>query len=92
MSNDVTRSPLILDTAGSTIYNPGGIAVKRVRWESVSASAGDTVVIQDAGGRVLWESIAPGSNFTDSDLLETIWPTGFKVPTLASGKLYIYFE
>ncbi len=53
MSNDLTRSPLILDTAGSTIYNPGGVAVKLVRWVG-GTTAGHTVVIQDATGRVLW--------------------------------------
>jgi len=83
---------LILDTAGSTIYNPGGVAVKLVRWVG-GTTAGHTVVIQDATGRVLWTAIATADNFTDQsllELLETVWPEGFKVPTLASGKVYVY--
>jgi hypothetical protein len=89
MSNDVTRSPLIFDTAGSTIYNPGGAAIKLVRWVG-GTTAGHTVVIQDASGRVLWTAVATGDNYTEQSLLETVWPEGFKVPTLASGKVYVY--
>jgi hypothetical protein len=88
MSNSVDRSPLIIDTAGSTVYNSGGVAVKLVRWVG-GTTAGHTVIIQDPSGRVLWTAIATGDNFTDQSLLETVWPEGFKVPTLASGKLYI---
>jgi len=63
--------------------------VKLVRWVG-GTTAGHTVVIQDASGRVLWTVVATADNFTDQSLLETVWETGFKVPTLASGKLYIY--
>lgn len=89
MANSVDKNPIVIDTAGSTIFNSGGVAVKLVRWVG-GTTAGHTVVIQDAAGRVLWASVATGDNFVDQSLLETVWPEGFKVPTLASGKVYVY--
>jgi hypothetical protein len=53
-------------------------------------TAGHAAVIQDPSGRVLWTAVATGDNYTDQSLLETVWSEGFEVPTLASGRLYVY--
>jgi hypothetical protein len=49
-------------------------------------------VIQDSDGIVYWESVAAGSNYVESDLTERVFQKDFAVPTLASGRLYIYLS
>ena len=63
--------------------------VKSVRWVAPSAAAGNAVVIQDANDKILWETIATGANYTEEAIVENWWMSGFKVPTLASGVLYV---
>lgn len=93
MANDLTASPLIIDTASSTMLVEVPIFIKRIRWVGAT-TAGHQVIIQDVNGRVLWESVAAGANNVESESQDAVglWPTGFKVPTLGSGKLYIYYE
>ena len=97
MANAYKENRFIIDTAGTTLLR-GTLAsgessillIKGIRWVSKTASAGDQAIIQDADGIVYWESVASGSNYVESDLLERKWQKDFKVTTLTTGTLYIY--
>jgi hypothetical protein len=91
MSNDVTMSPLIIDTAGaSDLMLNKNICIERIRWVGAT-TAGHTAVVQNGAGRVIWAGHAKANNdVDDSDVNQ--WFTGLIVPTLASGKLYIYYH
>jgi hypothetical protein len=76
--------------AGATMVYDKPIKVTHVQWVSLTGTPGDRAVIQDRDGNTLWESIVSGPNF-DSGRQQIMrwWPDGFKVPTLASGTLYV---
>jgi len=68
------------------------IRIKSIRWVGAT-TAGHAAEVQDGGGEIIWSSLASGANYVESDLIENIhthW-VGLKVPTLASGKLYIEY-
>ena len=89
MANTFANQRWLIDTASAAMVTIEKIKVKAIRWVYEGASAGDNCVVQDASGNVLWESSATGVNFIDSDLIEDWWHDGFKVPTLAGGRLVI---
>lgn len=62
--------------------------IKKVRWVSKTATAGDQVILKDEAGNVVWESCAPAANFTDKDDLNR--QATFTVDTITSGHLYLY--
>lgn len=87
MANDVTATPLKLDTAG-VIYAKGNIIRPRsVRWVGAT-TAGHAAILEDGAGRVVWHSVASGANFVDVDRPENFWD-GLEVATLQSGTIYI---
>ncbi len=90
MSNDLTQNPWIIDTAASTtISTDNNLKLNYVRWVNATTS-GHQCVIQNEDGMVIWESYANAANYVERDQLKrTI--NGMIVPTLDSGKLYIYF-
>lgn len=63
--------------------------VRSIKWVSPSANAGDKCLITDADGFTLWESVANGSNYEVEAFVERTWKSGFAVPDLDSGILYI---
>src|SRR6267142_2538687 len=92
LANDFTSNPWIVDTPAATILSTDQIRVRGVRWVGAT-TAGHAAEIQDQAGKVKWSSVASGANYVEADLLNSP-PIGFnanglKVPTLASGKLYI---
>ncbi len=89
MANDVTDSPFIIDTAGPGDIVSYSFRVRGIRWVGAT-TAGHTVSITDSNDVVKWESEAAGANHTEADTIadEKLWK-GLRVPTLASGKLYI---
>lgn len=89
MANDLTSIPWIIDTAAATILTNDRIRVKAVHWVGATA-AGHQVIVQNNVGRELFRADAFGANNVDRLLIEDDWRLGFKVPTLDSGKLYIY--
>lgn len=92
MSNDLTRSPLIIDTA-ATIFATGiRYHIKSIRWVSEAASAGNNVVVTEGDDRKIWESTAAGANHLDKDILSDRLYNGLKVATIDSGVLYIDIE
>lgn len=86
MANNLSNSPIIIDTPGAGVLIPDLIRVKGIRW--VGSTTGHTAIITDASDNVKWESIATGP--VEADLIEDKNPwRGLKVPTLQSGRLYI---
>lgn len=90
MANVQNSDIWIVDTAASTMVDSRNVKVKSVRWVGAT-TAGHAAEIQGVDNRVLWSSVAAGANNVESELVERWWMGGFKVPTLASGKLYISF-
>jgi multidrug efflux pump subunit AcrA (membrane-fusion protein) len=88
MANDFTGAPLIVTAASATLIYPNLIHIKGIRWVSAGAVAGHQVIIVDAAGRVVWESVASGSNYVEADATVRAW-YGFAVTTLTSGTLYL---
>ena len=78
-----------IDTAGAGMIDTQKLYVKAIRWVAPAAVAGNTVVVQNAASAVLWESVASGANYTEEAIVEEWWESGFKVPTLAAGVLYV---
>lgn len=92
MANDLTKNPWIIDTAGAGALTTLNAKIKGFRWVSAAAAAGHACVVQDQNSRTIWESVAAGANHVDADTFDsTDTVSGIKVPTLASGKLYIEF-
>jgi sugar (pentulose or hexulose) kinase len=90
MANDITMNPLIIDTAGASVLIARPIHITRIRAVGLT-TAGHTAVIQDGNARVVWATCAPTTNHTEESDMD-LWVTGLIVSTLASGKLYIYYE
>jgi hypothetical protein len=89
VSNQLTGSPFVIDTPGPGVLIPGDLDVYRIRWISPSANAGHAAIIQDRFGREIWASVAAGVNHVEVHPL-ALRQRGLIVPTLSSGKLYIY--
>lgn len=86
MANDLTGPVWKIDTVG--VLAAKLVHVRGIRWVSKSATAGDDVEIKDASGRVIWASVASGSNYVEADnALRAVY--GFEVTVLDSGTLYL---
>ena len=94
MANNITISPLVIDTAAATAITTGTFKINMIRWVSTSASAGDSAVVQNAASNTLWASLAAGANHIDetSFTRKPLIFVGLIVPTLTSGTLYLYVE
>jgi hypothetical protein len=95
MANDITKNPLVIDTASGTAVLTHSLRIKKIRWVG-GTTAGHTAIIQDQNSNLYWESICSGANYAEeSDFTEDksnrTLINGLKVPTLGSGKLEIYF-
>jgi len=95
MANDLTRNPLVIDTASGTALTTDARRIKKIRWVN-GTTAGHQVILQDQYGNLFWESRAAGADYVEeSDFTfnksNSAVLSGIKVPTLDSGKLEIYF-
>jgi len=90
MANNVTQNPWIIDTAGT--LTTGTMRVRLLRWVG-GTTAGHECIVTDGQDQEKWRSVAAGSNHIDADHMESyqVW-VGLKVPTIQSGRLYIYFQ
>ena len=90
MVNALNGRHWVIDVANADTVHGANIKVKSIRWVDETAGAGDNVVVDNpVTGTILWETTAPGVNTAEAELLETWWPDGFGVPTLAGGTLHI---
>lgn len=81
---DTTINPLMFDATGSYAFR---VYVKALRWVDAGA-ADDDCVIKNTAGKVVWEGVATGADYTESSLIERWWD-GIDVTALDSGVLYI---
>lgn len=92
MANNLAVNPLRIDTAmGSPATK--NMYIEKIYWFNPTL-AGDTVVITDgsAAGNILWEGRAEAANSSQVfDLDSKIHWNQFRVTTLSSGVLYIYY-
>lgn len=91
MANSLTKSPLIVDTAGASMVTTKNLTIKAIRWVGATTAA-HTAVIQDVDGRVIWSASATGNGYDEESLISLKVTGGFKVPTLGSGILYLYLD
>lgn len=93
MANVAAGNPYIFDTATDTAILAAGTIFHCFGIAWCSGSLADTVSLQDAGGVVKWSASGTIANnvdrqpFTDENPLIF---NGMKIPTLGSGKLYVY--
>jgi hypothetical protein len=79
-------SAVAADDSGATLKLPKGT---RVTWQGATTAA-HAVLITDAAGVPVFSAVASGANFMYSEIINRDVNSGFLVPTLGSGKLYIY--
>ncbi len=94
MANDVGGNPFIIDTATATAIYTDRFTLLAVQW--TSASTANVCSLQDAvTGKVKWEAVSNNTNDTKNmafpSTLDLIF-NGLKVPTLDSGKVYLYIK
>ena len=88
-ANDFSISPWVLDTAGAGVVMSGNIKVGCVRWVGAT-TAGHQAILRNDAGKIVWEEVAAGSNFSTSECVPLFFEGGLRVTTLGSGKVYLY--
>ena len=90
MSNVLTTNPLKIDTAGSAVLLASNLFPMSVRWVGAT-TAGHVAEITDKNDVPVWKSVAAiATNNAEAEQVNAKKPwKGLKVPTLASGVLYI---
>ena len=93
MANNLANNPYVIDTPGAGVLYARLLDVYLIRWVSPGAVAGHQCIITDQNNNPKWETVAPGPNYAEADHLDALeaW-NGLIVPTLSSGKLYIYYH
>lgn len=95
MANVLNQNPYVIDTASATVLLTVPIRIKKIRWVG-GTTLNHTASIQDQNSNVFWESTCPGqsyveeTDFTTYDSQSAVM-NGLKVPTLGSGKVFIYY-
>jgi hypothetical protein len=97
VANNITVNPWILDTAASASALPmmKRVTVTAFRWDGAGAVSGDTVVMSDKNGNVVWDALC---GVTGPQLFNTpmVFPDGGIVcdglgpTTITHGKVYVY--
>ena len=96
MANNVAGYPWALDSTGSNVVL-GQRWIAKIRWVGATTAA-HAATLSDGSGRVIWTSLASGSNYVETDTYPGNKPlysqgtatTGLTVTTLSSGVLYVY--
>jgi hypothetical protein len=96
MANNYTSGIWLIDTPSSTpIVQPTAlVAIRSMKWISVAGVLGDLATITDGAGSPVWQGVCSGPDFDTGifDLGGTRTIRGLTVPTLGSGKIYIYTD
>lgn len=89
MSNVLSGNPWKVDTAAALTTER--VRVIGFRWVA-GTTAGHTCIVTDAAGVVIWESVAAGADYVESDMFPVarMYP-GLAVSALDSGRLYVSF-
>lgn len=82
--------PIAVSSASSTVKN-GEIRFKMAYWFNPT-NIGDAVSVQDSNSNVIWEGRCEVANQSQVITFpREICVNGYKVPTLDSGVLYLYY-
>ncbi|MFQ5640832.1 MAG: hypothetical protein ACE5IR_22870 [bacterium] len=98
MANDITKDPIVIDTASASNITTKTFSVHAIRLVSPSATAGDTYVVQDKNGNLKWDTVAVNNaplvehTHVADGYGEPLIFEGLKVPTLANGKISLYIS
>jgi hypothetical protein len=88
-------SRVVLVTAPATITK-NTWAVARFRWVTLTVGTGDSCVVQDGFGNVIWQSLATATAAVtwseETDFSKEPPVNGLICATLTSGTLYIYLR
>lgn len=85
----LSGNPWIVDTAATLTTER--VRLLGFRWVGATAAA-ESCVVTDGAGVVIWESIAAGDNYVESDLFPAARTyKGLIVATIDSGTLYVSF-
>ena len=87
MANDIGGNPFVLDTVGSVTTDQ--ISIDFIRWVG-GAAAGDQCILK-SGGRVIWKSLAPATNYVEQSPIRKKY-FGLTLDTLSSGTVYVYLD
>lgn len=89
MANNLTSNPWVIDTPGASLLFAGDIYVEHFEWSTYAAGA--TCVVQDRFGKTIWQpTAASDQQEVRSSKVDKVH--GIAVPTLTSGKLFVYFK
>lgn len=90
MANRAKSGVICLDTASPTPFTSNNVFIRRMKWVSPVATAGDRAVLQDAAGNSIWEGVAVGTQYDTGTFELNVRVQGILVPTLGSGTIYLY--
>ena len=93
MANSTVGNPFILDTATDTAIFTDDFLCYAIAW--TSASTADAISIQTSSSDVKYASTGSVANYSERFVLPGEHPlrfNGLKVPTLGSGKVYMYVK
>lgn len=95
MANQLNDHVLIVDTADAANVAVGGqviteeIRSRTIRW--IPSAGGDTVVVQNGDGDLIWQSAGGGSTIPQESRLDVRFRKGIRVVTLG-GTLFVYLN
>ena len=93
MANDLLSNPWLIDTASPVPITRSKIRPATLRWVGAT-TAGHEVIIKDNDDRIVYHTVAAGSNNVEESQMVGIghqgvdW-NGMTVTTLDSGTLYL---
>ena len=93
MANVTSGDPFIIDTATDTAIFTDDFLLYAIAW--TSGSLADAISVQDEDGTVKYSSTGTIANHTEHFAFPSEKPlkfNGLKVPTLGSGKVYLYVK
>ena len=86
----VTQSTsIVIKMSAAADAVTGIINVNFLLWHSPTANAGDTLLVKDAAGNVLWADNADGTYYKNFCPLKNR-VNGITITTMTSGTLYVY--
>lgn len=94
MANQLSGNPWVIDTAAATVLLDTWADIRLIRWVGAGV-IGDECSVTDQNSRVIFSSFAATAKYKDEVSFEDrqgLSVNGLIVPTLASGKVYIYFD
>ena len=90
MALTITGDKILVLSGGTGAVSSMQLRISRIRWVSKTASAGDTCVLSDSAGQVIFESSATGADWSDeTDMKDVQMVNGLAVTTLTSGNVYV---